>query len=169
VKHVKPNLKFLLQLHKQYLKAHKKERNAILDEFLAATGYHRKHASALLRDKRQWRDPKQPLRRARRDFYTAEDQRAVLWLVELFQDIGPKRFRVAMNNELPNLRRHRHLHASRRFYQHLRQVSASTMEWWRRAARRPGRNRAAPPNRAHYSNAKFRFVPLPNGMINERV
>ena len=139
MKHVKPNHKYLQQLRKRYAKATKKERTTILNEFVATTGYHRKHASALLRGKRQWRDPKQPLRRARRDFYTEEDRQTVLWLVELFDDIGSKRLRVAMNNELANLRRHRHLHVSRQCYKHLRQVSASTMDRWRRAARRPGR------------------------------
>lgn len=137
--HVKPNLKFLQQLRKRYAKARKKERTAILREFVATTGYHRKHASALLHGNRQWRDPKQPLRPARRNFYTEADRRAVLWLVELFDSIGSKRLRVAMNNELANLRRNRHLNVSRECYQHLRQVSASTMDRWRRAARRPGR------------------------------
>lgn len=138
MKHVKPNLKFLQQLRKRYAKASKKNKNAILNEFVATTGYHRKHASALLRGKRQWRDPKQPLRRARRDLYTAEDRRAVLWLVELFDHISSKRLRVALHNELANLRRNGHLKVSRSCYQHLRQVSASTMDRWRRAARRPG-------------------------------
>lgn len=139
MKHVKPNLKFLQQLCKRYAKASKKTRSAMLNEFVATTGYHRKHASALLRSKRQWRDPKQPLRRARRDFYTAEDRRTVLWLVALFDDISSKRLRIALNNELANLRRNGHLKVSRVCYQHLCQVSTSTMDRWRRAARRPGR------------------------------
>lgn len=139
MKHVKPNLKFLQQLRKRYAKAHKKERTAILNEFVATSGYHRKHASALLQGKRQWHDPKQPLRRMRRRVYTAEDRQAVLWLAALFDDIGSKRLRVAMNNELPHLRRHGHLKVSAPCYRRLRQVSASTMDRWRRAARRPGR------------------------------
>ena len=141
MKHVKPILKYLQQLRKRDAKAPKKERTAILNEFVATTGYHRKHARALLRGKRQWRDPKQPLRRARPAFYTEEDRQTVLWLVELLDDIGSKRLRVAMNNELANLRRHRHLHVSRQCYKHLHKVSASTMDRWRRAARRPSRKR----------------------------
>ncbi len=139
MKPIKPNLKFLQKLRKRYAKASKKDRTAMLNEFVATTGYHRKHASALLRGKRQWRDPKQPLRRARRDFYTEEDRRAVLWLVELFDHIGSKRLRIAMNNELAHLRRKGHLKVSRECYQHLCQVSASTMDRWRRGARHPGR------------------------------
>lgn len=139
--HTKPNAKFLARLRKRYAQATKKQRMDMLDEFVATTGYHRKHASALLAGQRQWRNPDQPIRRARRQFYTDEDRQAILWLVELFDDIGSKRLRIAMNNELTNLRRNKHLKVSRICYQHLWHVSPSTMDRWRRAARRPGRRR----------------------------
>jgi hypothetical protein len=116
-----------------------KEQTTILNEFVATTGYHRKHAIAFLTGKREWRDPAQPVHRRRRAFYTEEDQQAVLWLAQLFDDIGSKRLRVAMDTELANLRRNHHLCVSRRCYQHLLQVSASTMDRWRRAARHLGR------------------------------
>ena len=134
-----PNAKFLARLRKRYAQAVKKQRMDMLDEFVATTGYHRKHASALLSGKRQWRNPDSPIRRPRRQFYTDEDRQAVLWLVELFDDIGSKRLRVALNNELPNLRRNKHLKVSRICYRHLSQVSPSTIDRWRRAARRLGR------------------------------
>jgi hypothetical protein len=139
VKHIKPDARFLARLAKRYAQATKKRRMAMLDEFVATTGYHRKHASALLSGKRQWRKRDQPIRRPRRQFYTDEDRQAILWLVELFDDIGSKRLRVALNNELANLRRNKHLKVSRTRYRHLWQVSPSTMDRWRRAARRPGR------------------------------
>lgn len=139
--HTKPSPKYLTQLRKRYAKASKKSKRAILDEFVATSGYHRKHASALLAGKRLWRNPSQPLRRVRRNFYTEEDQHTVLWLAELFDDIGSKRLRVAMNNELANLRRNGHLKVARQCYQHLQKVSASTIDRWRRTAQRPGRKR----------------------------
>lgn len=139
MKHHKPSPKYLAQLRKRYAQAAKKNKRAILDEFVATSGYHRKHASALLRGKRQWRNPQQPIRRARRDYYTAEDQHAFFGLVDLFDDIGSKRLRVALNNELANLRHNGHLQVSDQCYQHLCQVSASTMDRWRRAAHRPRR------------------------------
>lgn len=139
--HTKPGAKFLAQLRKRYAKARKKQKTTILNEFVATTGYQRKYASLLLDGKRCWRAPSKPLRRLRRRFYTEEDQRAVLWLAELFDDIGSKRLRAAMNIELPNLRHNGHLKVSRSSYQHLLKVSASTMDRWRRAARRPGHKR----------------------------
>ncbi|MGH9801231.1 MAG: integrase catalytic domain-containing protein, partial [Blastocatellia bacterium] len=139
VSHTKPGAKYLAQLRKRYAKSSKKNKIAILNEFVATTGYHRKHASTLLSGKRHWRDPQVPLHRARRARYTAEDQRALLQLVELFDDIGSKRVRVALDTELANLRRNGHLKVSRHCYEHLGTVSPSTMDRWRRAARRPGR------------------------------
>jgi IS30 family transposase len=139
VSHTKPGAKYLAQLRKRYGKAPKNQKTAILNELVATTGYQRKYASLLLGGKRLWRDPTKPIHRVRRRTYTEEDQRAVLWLVELFDDIGSKRLRVALDNELANLRRDGHLKVSRTCYQHLRQVSPSTMDRWRRALRRPGR------------------------------
>lgn len=136
---VKPDRKYLARLRKRYAKARKKQQSAILDEFVATTGYHRTHAAELLAGRRQWRDPNQLIHRRRPRIYTAEDQQAVFWLLALFDDIGSKRLRAAMDTELPALRRNRHLRVTRTGYQHLLQVSASTMDRWRRAARRPGR------------------------------
>ena len=137
MKHAKPSPKYLAQLRRRYAKATKKQRTVILNELVATTGYHRKHASALLAGKREWRMASQPIRRSRNLFYTPEDQRAVFWLLELFDDIGSKRLRVAMNNELANLRRNRHLQVSRQCYLHLQHVSPTTLDRWRRTARRP--------------------------------
>ncbi len=135
--HAKPSSKYLTQLRKRYAKATKKQRTAILNELVATSNYHRKHASALLAGKRQWRTGAHPIRRPRHVFYTAEDQRAVFWLLELFDDIGSKRLRAAMNNELVTLRRKGHLQVSRQCYRHLQHVSPSTMDRWCRAAQRP--------------------------------
>jgi hypothetical protein len=139
VSHTKPGRKYLAQLCKRYAKATKKQRQLMLDEFVATTGYQRKYASLLLARKRTWRELQQPIRRARRKVYTEEDQRTLLQLVALFDDIGSKRLRVALDNELPHLRRNGHLKVSRACYQHLCHVSPSTMDRWRRSARRPGR------------------------------
>ncbi len=139
--HVKPSPQYLTRLRRRYAKARKKEQSAILDEFVATTGYHRKHASALLSGQRHWRDSNQPIRRQRRALYTSEDQQAIFWLIELFDDIGSKRLRAALDTELPALRRNKHLRVSRTCYQHLLQLSSSTIDRWRRAARRPGRRR----------------------------
>ena len=130
----KPSEQYLSKLRERYRQAQKKERSNILDEFVATTGYHRKHAIALLRSKRQHRDPKTPSHRQRRRIYLAEDKHALLWLAELFDQIGSKRLRVAMDNELDNLRCH--LDVSRACFKRLKQISSSTMDRLRRTERR---------------------------------
>ncbi len=131
---------FLTKLRERYRKARKKDRGKILDELVATTGYHRKHAIALLRGKRRHRNPKTPIRRLRRRIYLAEDKRAVLWLADLFDQISSKRLRAAMDVELDHLRDH--LEVSRACFQRLQQISPSTMDRFRRTERRPlGRRR----------------------------
>jgi hypothetical protein len=126
---------YLNQLCARYRKAHKKERGKILDELVATTGYHRKHAIALLRGTRRHRNPKTPIRRLRRRIYLAEDKRAVLWLAELFDQISSKRLRVAMDVELEHLCDY--LEVSRACFKRLHHISPSTMDRFRRTERRP--------------------------------
>src|SRR5512145_1621499 len=83
-----PDEKYLNTLRKRYAKASKKERAKILDEFVATTQYHRKHASALLTGKRK--RVKRPFRRPRQVIYTDEDARALEQLSDLFDGINSK-------------------------------------------------------------------------------
>ena len=135
--HCKPSQQFLTKLQERYARANKKERGHILNEFVATTGYHRKHAIALLRGKRHHRDRTKPIKRLRARYYTPEDKRWVLWLAQLFDFICSKRLRVAMDVELPELRRQGHLKVSAKCFQHLLEISASTLERFRRSERRP--------------------------------
>jgi hypothetical protein len=137
VDHCKPPDQFLARLQERYAQAKKKDRGRMLDEFVATTGYHRKHAIALLRGKRHHRDHSKPIKRPRARYYTAEDKRWALWLAELFDFICSKRLRVAMDVELPELRRQGHLQVSAKCFQPLLEISASTMDRFRRAERRP--------------------------------
>ena len=138
----KPSEQYLDKLRERYWKARKKQRGQILDEFVATTGYHRKHAIALLRGTRRHRNLHVLSPRVRRRIYLAEDKRTVLWLAELFDQVGSKRLRIAMNVELENLRRQKHLQVSRACFKRLKQISPSTMDRFRRTERRaPARHR----------------------------
>jgi hypothetical protein len=132
--------KYLASLKARYAKASKKERSQILDEYVATTGCHRKHAIAVLSGRRQ--RVKRPIRRPRRAIYTDEDARAILALADLFDHICSKRLRVAMDNELPRLRLCGFLDVSPESYARLQRVSPSTMDRLRRRyGRRRGRSR----------------------------
>jgi hypothetical protein len=45
--------RYLKQLQARYRKATKKEKTVILDEYVKTTGYHRKHATAVLNGRRE--------------------------------------------------------------------------------------------------------------------
>ncbi len=132
----KPSLKYLEQLRQRYTKAKRRARSRMLDELVETSGYHRKHAIALLRGQRRWRESTQPIRRQRRRMYSDEDKRAVLWLADLFDQIGSKRLRVAMDNELDTLWRHKQLRVSPACFKRLHQISPSTMDRLRARERR---------------------------------
>ena len=68
--------KYLDLLRARYRRASKKERSAILDEYVKTTGCHRKYAIGVLRGKRK--NAKHPVRRPRRAIYGDAEARALL-------------------------------------------------------------------------------------------
>lgn len=135
----KPSAEYLGTLRKRYATSSKKERGVILDELVKTSGYHRKHASALLRGKRLHHPG--PIHRPRARVYTDEDRRAVLKLAAWFDEINSKRLRVAIDNTLLDLRRRGHLRVSADSFRRLRRISPSTMDRIRAAVRLPGSHR----------------------------
>ena len=98
--------KYLASLKKRYKKASKKERSKILDEYVETTGYHRKHAIAVLSGQRT-RKPR-PIRRPRSAIYLMEDARALERLGDVFDGINSKllggtgqRIRVSVPERFP--------------------------------------------------------------------
>ena len=67
---------YLKQLQARYHKASKKEKGCILDEFVKTTGYHRKHATAVLNRRRE--RVSGPIRRPRRTRYGAKEAASLL-------------------------------------------------------------------------------------------
>lgn len=153
VKQAKPNEKYLSVLKKRYARATKKERSLILDEFVKTSGYHRKHAAAILGER--YVRKARPIRRVRAATYTREDHKAVWQLAEWFDQIGSKRLsrdpgsalrnavrdqgRAALDEVLPRLRADGHLRVSDETYQHLQVISPSTLDRMRKLQRVPGR------------------------------
>ena len=92
---------YLASLKKRYAKATKKQRGQILDEYVQTTGYHRKHAIAILTG--SYQRAKRPIKRPRSQFYTSEDARALEQLSDLFDGINAKLLRAALNSQLKPL------------------------------------------------------------------
>jgi hypothetical protein len=117
---------YLELLKERYRKASRKERSAILDEFVKTTGYHRKYAIALLNGRQQ--RSQGPIRRPRRAVYGPEEGRALLTLSRLFDCINSKRLRTALDVELQGLYESGFLQVSSECYQKLKRVSPATMD-----------------------------------------
>jgi hypothetical protein len=118
--------KYLNQLRSRYRKASKKEKTAILDEYVKTTGQNRKYAIGVLRGKR--RTGRRPILRPRRAVYGDEETQALLILSDLFDGICSKRLRAAMDIELPGLYESGVLQVSPECYQKLMQISPATMD-----------------------------------------
>jgi len=117
---------YLKQLQVRYRKASKQEKTVILDEYVKTTGYHRKHATAVLNGRRE--QVKGPVRRPRRALYGVEEANALAVLADLFDDICSKRLRAALDVELPRLYQAGGLSVSATCYEKLLKVSPATMD-----------------------------------------
>jgi hypothetical protein len=140
--------KYLASLKKRYKKASKKECGKILDEYVQTTGYHRKHAMAVLSGQRT-RAPR-PISHPRSAIYLMEDARALERLGDVFDGIHSKLLRVALDNELDSLYESGFLHVSPACYERLKHISPATMDRLRAqyGGRPVGQSRAAAPSRA---------------------
>ena len=118
--------KYLARLRTRYRRANRKERSAILDEYVKTTGYHRKYAIGVLNGKRK--RAQHPVRRPRGAIYGDPETRALLLLSDLFDGICSKRLRAAMDVELPHLYETGYLKVSPACYRKLMQVSPSTID-----------------------------------------
>jgi hypothetical protein len=117
---------YLKQLQARYRKASKNEKTVILDEYVKTTGYHRKHATAVLNGRRE--RVQGPVRRPRRAQYGAEEANVIATLADLFDNICSKRLRAAMDVELPRLYQAGVLPISPACYEKLLRVSPATMD-----------------------------------------
>jgi hypothetical protein len=132
--------KYLKQLQARYRKASRKERSAILNEFVKTTGYHRKHAIAVLNGRRE--RVSGPIRRPRRKVYGPAEADAIAILAELFDHICSKRLRAAMDVELPRLYEAGLFRIRHECCEKLMVVSPATMDRLRAGRQRtPGKRR----------------------------
>jgi hypothetical protein len=118
--------KYLDLLRTRYRQASKKEKTAILDEYVKTTGQNRKYAIGVLTGKR--RTGKRPTRRPRRAIYGGEETQALLILSDLFDGICSKRLRAAMDVELPGLYESGVLQVASECYHKLMQISPATID-----------------------------------------
>jgi hypothetical protein len=128
---------YLKLLKARYRNATKKEKGAILDEFVKTTDYHRKYASGLLTGRESW--VKGPVRRPRRAIYGDREAQALLMLSDLFDGASSKRLRSAIDVELPRLYEKGSVPISAECYEMLMKVSPATIDRLLKGRRPRGR------------------------------
>jgi hypothetical protein len=132
----------------RYAASNRKERGCILDEFVAVSGLHRKHAMRLLRTGQtcQQSGPR-PARR----LYNEAVREALIVLWEASDRVCGKRLRALVPILVEAMERHGHLQLTPEVRSGLQTMSAATIDRALRQAREPGsrsRRRHAPPSAA---------------------
>ena len=120
------------------------ERGRILDEFAATTGYHRKHAMRLLRDRSRERSPS----RARRRLYDDRVRAALVVLWEASDRICGKRLKALLPILMPAMERHGHLDLEAEVRTSLLDMSAATIDRALQDVRRGAKGRSRRRNSA---------------------
>src|SRR4051812_8430617 len=119
-------------VRERYGKARLTERRLILDEFVAVSGYHRKHAIRLLR---QPGGGPAPDRRGRSPVYDAAVRAALVVVWEASDRICGKRLKAALPVLVPAMERHGHLALDAAVRDRLLAMSASTIDRLLRSVR----------------------------------
>ena len=138
----------------RYRASGRAERTKILDEFVAVTGYHRKHAIRLLR-------PEAPFQRVQRQVhrrYGGDVREALVALWEASDQLCSKRLKPIIPVLLPALERHGQLAIVEALRERLPAISPATIDRLLSKVRlvaRGGRQR-----RAGFSSAVRRTVPV---------
>lgn len=115
----------------RYRDGRRLERRKILDEFVAVTGYHRKHATRVL-----GREPKHAgIRGARSRVYGQAVKEALVMLWEAADRICSKRLKAVLAILMATMERHGHLALDSEVRRLLLSMSAATMDRVLRATR----------------------------------
>ena len=134
-------------LARRYAVGSRHEKTRILDEFVAITGFHRKHAMRLLRSGPSVRGPEA---RATRRIYDDADREALVVLWEASDRICGKRLKALIPTLVDAMERHGHLQLGPEIRAGLLAMSAATIDRSlcdvREQAGGRKRRRAAPPS-----------------------
>jgi hypothetical protein len=130
------------------------EKVRILDEFVAVTGYHRKHAMRVLREGRSGkRSGPRPARR----IYDEAVRQALVLLWEASDRLCGKRLKPLLPVLIAGMERYGHLQLAAEVRAALLRMSAATID---RALRRVREQAGGPPRRRAVASAVRRSVPV---------
>ena len=125
-------------LRERYLVAPREAKGRILDEFVAVSGFHRKHAVRLLRTQSALRSSPAVLGRR---VYDEAIRQALIVIWEAADRICGKRLKAIIPSFLSAMERHGHLHLQAEVRQRLESVSPATIDRLLRSVRKTAGSR----------------------------
>ena len=126
----------------RYTAAAHKEKRRILEEFIAATGYHEKSAIRVLNSTAAFNKPRQTRRRT--SLYDEAARSALIVLWEASDRVCGKRLKALLPILLPALERNGHLKLEAQIRQKVLSMSASTVDRLLRVPRKAGQTKRPP-------------------------
>jgi hypothetical protein len=125
---LKARRELLTATAKRYQQACKQEKTTILDEFTAATGYHRKYAILLLKNYTPQNGSSPPKKRIRNRKYSQEVQATLVLIWEATSRICSKRLVPFIPEMVAAMERHGHLSLSAEVREQLLSISSATVD-----------------------------------------
>jgi len=117
-------------LHKRYVRASKKDKTKILDEFVQTTGYNRSYAAHILKTHVERAKTKRLSnhKAGRKKIYTRDVLEALVWVWKIMDFACGKRLKSVMNESVDNLDKHGHFPFTQQVKEKLLTMSASTID-----------------------------------------
>jgi hypothetical protein len=112
----------------RYLKASKLEKQKILDELTSATGYHRKHAIRVLKNKRQTQNRLQGKAKSYKRLYQGEVVQVLAQIWEIYGRICSKRLQPYLPEAIRVLERCQEIELSAETKELLLKISSASMD-----------------------------------------
>jgi len=125
---LKSKRELLEVLRPRYLKANKAEKQKMLDEFTSATGYHRKHAVRVLKNKGQVQKHLNRKTKTYKTIYRGEVVRALEQIWEICGQICSKRLQPYLPEAIKVLERHKEIELSKGTKDLLEKISSASID-----------------------------------------
>lgn len=125
---LKSKCELLEVLRPRYLKASKAEKQKILDEFTATTGYHRKHAIRILKNKVQVQNHLKGKTKTYKTVYTGEVVEALEQIWEIYGHICSKRLQPFLPEAIKVLERCHEIELSEETKELLLKISSASID-----------------------------------------
>lgn len=117
---------YLMELREKYIKATKKEKTALLDEYTKNTGHSRKYVIASLNEEARWISQRQ--RKPRKKVYGPEIEAPLVTIWKIFDFPCGQRLKPCIDVELERLRGFGEINISDEIAKQLKQISSATID-----------------------------------------